>query len=277
MKKILFTLTLMLGVFTAKAQSCPDDNHPHMIDLGLPSGTLWSCCNVGASLPEEYGGYYAWGELEEKAVYNTVTYQYATGVDEDGNGWYDDYHSDTEIFGVWQDLGSDIAGTPYDAAHVKWGGSWAMPSIEQFEELLYNCYTRWAKYNEVLGRLFTGLNDNMLFLPAAGRRANDLLLEVGNFGTYWSSTMNPSRLDWASCLDFAWRGIDCSDYSRCFGFSVRPIISGTNNITLPAAIPTASNQVVYNVYGVKVADNLGNANTLPPGIYIVNGKKIVVK
>lgn len=38
---------------------CPDDNHPHMIDLGL--GVKWACCNVGATAPEEYGGYYAWG------------------------------------------------------------------------------------------------------------------------------------------------------------------------------------------------------------------------
>ncbi len=61
MKK-LFPLTLMFVALTAKAQSCPDDNHPHMIDLGLPSGTKWACCNVGAAKPEEYGGYYTWGE-----------------------------------------------------------------------------------------------------------------------------------------------------------------------------------------------------------------------
>ena len=59
--------------------SCPDNNHPHMIDLGLPSGTKWACCNVGAHSPEEYGGYYAWGEISEKPVYNEVTYLYATG------------------------------------------------------------------------------------------------------------------------------------------------------------------------------------------------------
>ena len=54
--------------------SCPDANHPHAIDLGLPSGTKWACCNVGASAPEQYGGYYAWGETHEKSVYNWDTY-----------------------------------------------------------------------------------------------------------------------------------------------------------------------------------------------------------
>lgn len=73
MSKNLFTLTLLLVALTAKAQSCPDDNHPHMIDLGLPSGTKWACCNVGATKPEEYGGYYTWGETEEKSVYDWST------------------------------------------------------------------------------------------------------------------------------------------------------------------------------------------------------------
>ena len=59
--------------------SCPDDHHPHMIDLGLPSGTLWSCCNVGATKPEEYGGYYAWGETEEKDYYAWSTYIHCDG------------------------------------------------------------------------------------------------------------------------------------------------------------------------------------------------------
>ena len=68
MKKILFTLALLLVAFTAKAQSCPDDNHPHAIDLGV--GLKFSCCNIGASKPEDYGEYYAWGEIEEKDVYS---------------------------------------------------------------------------------------------------------------------------------------------------------------------------------------------------------------
>lgn len=83
---------------------CPDENHPHMIDLGLPSGTKWACCNVGASNPEDYGNYYAWGETQPKSVYNSVTYLYCTGQDIDGDGWIDKNLS-------FVNIGSDIAGT----------------------------------------------------------------------------------------------------------------------------------------------------------------------
>ena len=54
--------------------SCPDDHHPHLIDLGLPSGTKWACCNVGATAPQGDGGYYAWGETDEKDVYDWTAY-----------------------------------------------------------------------------------------------------------------------------------------------------------------------------------------------------------
>ena len=69
MKKLLTLITFVLITFVSNAQSCPDGNHPHMIDLELPSGTMWACCNVDASQPEGYGGYYAWGETEEKDYY----------------------------------------------------------------------------------------------------------------------------------------------------------------------------------------------------------------
>ena len=122
MKKLLTLFALV--TLTANAQedihlSCPDGNHPHAINLGLPSGTLWACCNVGASMPEEYGGSYAWGETEEKSAYDWSTY----------------IHYDISNY-TCNDIGSDISGTDYDVAHVKWGGSWHMPSLEQIKELL---------------------------------------------------------------------------------------------------------------------------------------------
>ena len=81
MKMIFFIFALMFMAHTACAQSCPDDNHPHAIDLGLPSGTKWACCNVGATTPEENGGYYAWGETEEKELYDISTYIYGNIYD----------------------------------------------------------------------------------------------------------------------------------------------------------------------------------------------------
>ena len=206
--------------------TCPDDNHPHMIDLGLPSGTKWACCNVGATKPEEYGGYYAWGETEEKECYNPVTYLYSTGVDEDGDGYYDDLHSDEGAFGLWQHLGANISGTKYDVAHVKWGGNWCMPTLDEIDALVDNCSSVWTTENGVYGRRFTGPNGVSIFLPAAGERWDGDNYWAGGEGDYWSSTQSPDCSDCAYYLTF------CSGYAywdyydgrgRFFGRSVRPV------------------------------------------------------
>jgi len=99
---------------------CPDDNHPHVIDMG--DAGEWACCNVGANHPVEFGGYYAWAETEEKKNYFEDTYKYYNPA-----------------IGKYKDIGDDIAGTSYDVAHVKWGGKWVLPSKERIEALLNYC------------------------------------------------------------------------------------------------------------------------------------------
>lgn len=163
--------------------TCPDSHHPHAIDLGLPSGTKWACCNVDASTPEGYGGYYAWGETSEKSVYNEETYQYCTGVDTNGDGWYEYYNIS------YQNIGSDIAGTSYDVAHVRMGGSWRMPSSAQQQELMNYCTRTWTHQNGVYGILVKGKNGGQLFLPAAGNRRGDSLHNEGSYGDYRSSSL----------------------------------------------------------------------------------------
>jgi hypothetical protein len=185
--------------------TCPDSNHPHMIDLGLPSGTKWACCNVGAHAPEEYGNYYAWGETQPKSVYNSDTYAY--------------YNNSTG----WVNIGSDIAGTQYDAATANWGAPWRMPSLEQCKELINNCSSEWTAQNGVKGRKFTGPNGGTVFLPAAGNRWYGELDGAGSDGGYWSSTLYESYQYYAYYLYFgsgnaSW-GID---YRYC-GRSVRPV------------------------------------------------------
>ena len=120
-----------------------------MIDLGLPSGTKWACCNVGATTPEANGNYYAWGETQPKGNYSDRTYQY--------------YQDKT-----WVNIGSDIAGTYYDAATASWGAPWRMPTEDQCEELKNECSIVWTTYNGVYGRMFIGPNDSTVFLPAVG-------------------------------------------------------------------------------------------------------------
>lgn len=186
--------------------TCPDSHHPHLIDLGLPSGTKWACCNVGASSPEDYGGYYAWGETEEKDKYNWSTYIHCDGS-------YDTCH----------DLGSDIAGTGYDVAHVKWGGDWKMPTKEQRNELRNNCTYEWTTMNGVKGGKFTSkINGGSIFLPAAGNRWDSELYNAGDNGYYWSSTLFESNEDNAYYLYFSSNGVYWSNY-RYFGRSVRPV------------------------------------------------------
>lgn len=160
--------------------TCPDDHHPHLIDLGLPSGTKWACCNVDASRPEDYGGYYAWGETQTKSVYSLSTYQHYS---------HDSYHN----------IGSNICGTSYDVAHVKWGGSWRMPSAEQCKELIDNCTYSWSPIANVNGGWLTGKNGGKIFLPAAGfywginyDRGNEVTMR-GSYGSFWSGNSLGSR------------------------------------------------------------------------------------
>lgn len=160
---------------TEGSDLCPDHNHPHMIDLGLPSGTKWACCNVGASSPEESGLFFAWGETEAKAKsnYTSDTYKYCS--DRDGDGYCEP--------GEYQNIGSNISGTSYDVACVKWGGSWHMPTMDEFKEL--GCFSwDWVSVNGVNGYKVTGFNGNSIFLPTKG---------VGHFGHYWSGTLGESN------------------------------------------------------------------------------------
>lgn len=161
---------------------CPDNNHPHAIDLGLPSGTKWSCCNLGAKTPQEFGGYYAWGELKTKKEYNWGTYIYYT---------YDNRGNIT-----FNDLGDNISGTEYDAAHMEWGGHWHMPTVEQVEELKAYCNRTWelgekdatGKYKGSGAFITSKKNrDAKLFFPAAGYYSEIGLNESTGQACFWTS------------------------------------------------------------------------------------------
>ena len=177
------------------------------VDLGLPSGTKWASCNVGATKPEEYGGYYAWGETEEKEVYSQDAYMYYKN-------------------GEYVNLGSDISGTEYDVVHVKWGGNWCMPTKDDIKELLDNCTSEWTTLNGVNGRKFTSnINGNSIFLPAAGYRWLGDLGYAGENGYYWSSTQNPDYSDGAYYLYFYSGNARWRYYlDRFSGQSVRPVV-----------------------------------------------------
>ena len=187
--------------------SCPDAHHPHLIDLGLPSGTKWACCNVGAEKPEDYGGYFAWGETAEKTRYYWDTYTHCDGSRE-----------------TCHDIGKDIAGTQYDAATANWGSPWVMPNKEQMEELINSCTSEWTTENGVNGRRFTGPNGASIFLPAAGWRWEDDLDNAGSYGYYWSSTLYESNTYYAWYLSFYSGYVYMNKFYRYDGQSVRPVL-----------------------------------------------------
>ncbi len=171
------------------------------IDLGLPSGLKWASYNVGATAPEEYGNYYAWGETTTKSTYTSDNSK----------------TSGKEM--------SDISGNrTYDAARANWGSTWRMPTFEEINELINNCTWTWTTKNGCYGRKVTGPNGNSIFLPAAGYRRESSLYDVGEDGYYWSSTPNESNTDYAYILYLHSGNYGWSDrYYRYRGRCVRPV------------------------------------------------------
>lgn len=223
MKRYVF-LTLLLPVLTAaycqSRLSCPDGNHPHMIDLGLPSGTKWACCNVGAKSPTEYGGLYAWGETATKKDYSLSTYKNAY-KSRNGQGMWD-FHHDT---GYWQvkDLGKCISNTNYDAAHTLWGGGWQMPTHKQFEELLDKCSYKWEDVDGIYCGVFTGPNGASIVIPAAGACRYDECIYRGETGFYWSGSRTIDEQLVACYLYLDEGDAYEADHARERGHSIRPV------------------------------------------------------
>ena len=173
------------------------------MDLGLPSGLKWATCNVGADSPEEFGDYYAWGEIKPKESYIEDNYiAYTTNL---------------------EDISGDVN---YDAARANWGGDWRMPTIDEWKELVENCAIHSATENETKGFKFTSKkNGNSIFIPAAGYNAS-LEREVGQYGRYWSSTHNMGNTEMAY-------NFGISNLSECYacgkgygyhGLTIRPVL-----------------------------------------------------
>lgn len=184
-----------------------DDTTLTAVDLGLPSGTKWANTNLAVSESNIYGGYYSWGETSEKSSYSWSDYQYGT--------------SDLNVV----DIGNNISGTQYDVAQSLLGGSWQMPSYDDFMELLNNCTYEWTTQNDVKGGLFTSkINGNTIFLPAGGSWWDYKVHEVGKSGNYWSSSVSAYPEGSAFVLYFDPEGADIDDPApRADGNNIRPV------------------------------------------------------
>ena len=175
------------------------------VDLGLPSGLKWATCNVGADSPEDYGDYYAWGEIETKGEY---------------------YESNSKTYG--KSISGISGSSTYDVARAKWGGSWRLPTKKELEELKNNCKWQWTSQNGKKGYKVTGPNGNSIFMPAAGNRYGSSLYDAGEYGLYWSSTPYESNDSNTYSLDFdsSYHYVNWID--RYLGQSVRPVLGNQN-------------------------------------------------
>jgi len=201
---------------------------PEYVDLGLPSGTLWATCNIGATSPEDYGDYFAWGETEGyndgKTKFDWSTYKWCNG----SNSTMTKYCNNSSYgYNGFTDDKTELD-LEDDAAYVNWGPDWCMPSYEQFEELINSSYTtiEWTAQNGVNGRKITSkTNGNSIFLPAAGDRHVSSLYAAGSNGYYWSRTLYSDYPDNARNLYFDSSNIYMGSRFRCYGRRVRPVRS----------------------------------------------------
>ena len=184
------------------------------VDLGLYSGNLWATYNVGAKKETQSGVYVAWGELEEKISegYYKENYAYWSADNPDHEGYS-------------TALGTNIAGTEYDIAHVRWKGDWQMPTESDMKELRDDCTWTAETRSGVFGYKVTGPNGKSIFLPCAGYYNGKDLISNNSEGNYWCSTMymfaREYQLGYAMSL-----GQDIhelSRYSRKGGCTVRPV------------------------------------------------------
>ena len=212
--KFIVIATLLMAIQVA----CMAQQKHDYIDLGLPSGTLWATCNIGANAPEEYGDYFAWGETKPKSNYTWSTLKYC----EDNTGYtFSKYNTQSYYGNVDKKTTLDRSD---DAAYQNWGSDWCMPTLDQIKELKDKCTWTWTTKNGKNGCEVKGPNGKTLFLPAAGGPYGTSLYFDGSNGYYWSSSLNADLPYCGRALSFSSGGVDPRSWNdRDVGFSVRPV------------------------------------------------------
>ena len=204
-------------VIPINARALTDDFPQHdYVDLGLPSGTLWATMNIGASSPEEYGDYFAWGEIAPKEDYTWETYKWCDGTTRSLTKYcLDSYYGLVDHKYILEPAD--------DAAYMNWGPSWRMPTREQLIEL--GEYGTWqsTSINGINGYLVTGPNGNTLFFPKTGYYDGSTLQLTGYYSFYWSGTLKGNISSNACCT-----------------YSMSPYFSRNRNNGLPVRAVRAS-------------------------------------
>ena len=245
---------------------------PEYVDLGLPSGVKWATFNVGATKPEEYGDYFAWGETEPKELYDWSTYKWCDG----SYNTLTKYNTDSE-YGVVDN--KKILESSDDAAYVNWGGNWRMPSVDEWNELLSHCSLKWEERNGVSGvTLVSVQNGNSLFFPAAGVYHYDNgLVNLNVEGWYRTNSLDESR--GTISLGFSYTGsLNWYANDRCFGQPVRPVYgSRAEETTLPTVVTSMVTQITETsaVVGGNVTSDGGASVTERGVVYSTNPNPVI--
>lgn len=202
---------------TTYAATGMENGHGY-VDLGL--SVKWATCNVGASTPGGWGEYYAWGETETKSHYSWSTYFDA--IDASGREF--------RIYNRNEGLKQISSTSSHDAARMKWGGTWRMPTQRELEELLSKCSWSLTKFEGHDGYKITGPSGNSIFLPLSGRYETGGLHFQGQMGTYWGSSLEYSNEnnyycsnDAGAAIHFYWRMKYVGACERYSGCPIRPV------------------------------------------------------
>lgn len=213
MKTKFYAVCITLCIFLLSTNTISAQHE--YVDLGL--SVKWATCNVGANAPKEYGNYYAWGETQSKTNYTMVNYKFTNS-----EGTKVTKYCTDSIFGK-VDFNTELE-TEDDAATVNWGGSWRIPTSEEWEELIKSCTWTWTQLDSINGYVVKAVNGNSIFLPAAGYYYGEKCNRVGMNGYYWSSTLDADEPLNAWRIYFGEEFIGQKCYiSRYHGRSVRPV------------------------------------------------------
>ena len=224
-------------------------NEYEFVDLGLPSGKSWATCNVGANNPEEFGNYYAWGEISVKDEYSWDNYIYGSATYDETYQAYTDVHiTKYNNVSAWGSVDNKYTlEDSDDVANLTRGTGWRIPTKDEINELKDNCTWTWTTINDVYGYLVTGPNENSIFLPAAGYGGSE---SQNEYGIYWSSSLNEESVSYglgaagAYNLYFYSSDITVRATFRVYGFSIRPICNENSETPhLPTVTTTAVNTI----------------------------------
>ncbi|MBR5631011.1 MAG: hypothetical protein IKW82_05140 [Bacteroidales bacterium] len=219
--KAVATLMLMMICLVNCTKNAIDNsgslNGHDFVDLGLPSGTLWATCNVGANTPEGCGTYFAWGETCPKRIYDWSTYKYCNNGDYMQLTKY--CHKSSYGFNGFTDDVTQLEPSD-DAATMNWGDDWCIPTFDQWRELyVNNTVIIDTTLNGVNGKFFAASNGNSIFLPATGVFClNSINYGDSYCGNYWSSSLN--GFSPTGAMGF-WE----QSFSREWGLTIRPVRS----------------------------------------------------